>query len=312
VFKNPKFVLWVEEYLFYPHTLSHKLLSYALLPISFLYCAITLFKRYRGKKKRLSFGIPIVSVGNLTLGGNGKTPFCITLAQQYDNVAVILRGYGRKSHGMLVVSDRGQMMCDAMASGDEAMLYAKALPEATVIVSEDRVDAIRLAKKKGAKLIFLDDGFSKSHIAKIDILMKPNPEPVNSFCLPSGPYREPRFLYQKADLIITEGVDFFRRVEVVAPTRKMLLVTAISKPSRLDAYLPDNVIGKVAFPDHYMYTEKELETLMYEHQATSILTTQKDAVKMATFDLPLSILKLDIDIFPETLTKINALLAPKR
>ncbi|NCB55114.1 MAG: tetraacyldisaccharide 4'-kinase, partial [Epsilonproteobacteria bacterium] len=101
MFKNPKFVLWVEEYLFYPHTLSHKLLSYALLPISFLYCAITLFKRYRGKKKRLSFGIPIVSVGNLTLGGNGKTPFCITLAQQYDNVAVILRGYGRKSHGML-------------------------------------------------------------------------------------------------------------------------------------------------------------------------------------------------------------------
>lgn len=99
------------------------------------------------------------------------------------------------------------------------MLYAKALPEATVIVSEDRVDAIRLAKKKGQTHL-LNTCFFPKAIAKIDILMKPNPEPVNSFCLPSGPYREPRFLYQKADLIITEGVDFFRRVEVVAPTRK--------------------------------------------------------------------------------------------
>jgi len=105
---------------------------------------------------------------------------------------------------------------------------------------------------------------------------------------------------------------FKRHVNVSAPTPKMLLVTAISKPSRLDAYLPENVIAKVSFPDHYMYNEKELETLLHTHQATSILTTQKDAVKMATFDIPLSILKLDIEIFPETFAKINAFLAPKR
>jgi tetraacyldisaccharide 4'-kinase len=304
--------MWVEEYLFYPHTWTHRLLSYLLLPFSLLYCVIVLVKRYLGKQKPLSFGIPIISIGNLTVGGNGKTPFCIALAKQYDHVAIILRGYGRKSHGMLLVSDHGQIMCDAMASGDEAMLYAKSLPNTTVIVSENRVEAIRFAKKRGAKLIFLDDGFSKSHIAKIDILMRPNPEPTNRFCLPSGPYREPRFLYETADLVITEGIDFIRHVEVNAATNKMLLVTAISKPSRLDAYLPSNVIAKVTFPDHYMYNEKELEALLHEYQATSILTTQKDAVKMATFDLPLSILKLDIEIFPETYANINALLAPKR
>lgn len=304
--------MWVEEYLFYPHTWTHRLLSYLLLPFSVIYCTVVLFKRYLGKRKRISFSIPIISIGNLTVGGNGKTPFCITLAKRYDHVAIILRGYGRKSHGMLIVSDHGQIMCDAMASGDEAMLYAKSLPGTTVIVSEDRVEAIRLAKKRGAKLIFLDDGFSKSHIAKIDILMKPNPEPTNTFCLPSGPYREPRFLYQNADLVISEGRDFVRHVEVLSPTSKMLLVTAISKPSRLDAYLPQNVIAKVTFPDHYMYNEKELEELLQTYQATSILTTQKDAVKMATFDLPLSILKLDIEIFPETYAKINALLAAKR
>lgn len=312
MFNRSRIVLWVEAYLFYPTSFIQRLLSYLLLPLSAIYCAIVLSKRFWGKKRKLYFTIPIVSIGNLTVGGNGKTPFCIALAKDYTNVAVVLRGYGRKSQGLILVSDNGQIMCDAMASGDEAMLYAKSLPESTVIVSEDRLEAIRFAKKRGAKIIFLDDGFSKSHIAKIDILMKPNPEPQNSFCLPSGPYREPHFLYQYADAIISEGEDFVRHVEVLSPTERMLLVTAISKPSRLDAYLPQNVIAKVSYEDHYMYNEKELESLLHEYNATSILTTQKDAVKMNTFDLPLSILKLDVEIFPETKAKINALLAPKR
>lgn len=312
MFNRSRFILWVEAYLFYPTSFFQRFLSYLLLPVSAIYCAIVLYKRFRGRQKKLFFTIPIVSIGNLTVGGNGKTPFCIALAKEYSNIAIVLRGYGRKSHGLILVSDNGKIMCDAMASGDEAMLYAKSLPDSTVIVSEDRVEAIRFAKKRGAKIIFLDDGFSKSYIEKIDILVKPNPEPQNSFCLPSGPYREPRFLYKYADLVISEGHDFVRHVEVFNPTEKMLLVTAISKPSRLDAYLPDNVIAKVTYEDHYMYNEKELEALLREHNATSILTTQKDAVKMSTFDIPLSILKLEVEIFPETKTKINALLAPKR
>ncbi|QEH06674.1 tetraacyldisaccharide 4'-kinase [Sulfurospirillum multivorans] len=312
VFNRSRFVLWVEAYLFYPTSFFQRLLSYLLLPLSAVYCAVVLGKRFFCRKRKLFFTIPIVSIGNLTVGGNGKTPFCIALAKNRNRVAIILRGYGRKSHGLILVSDHGQIMCDAMASGDEAMLYAKSLPDATVIVSEDRVEAIRFAKKRGAKIIFLDDGFSKSYISKIDILLKPNPEPRNSFCIPSGPYREPRFLYKFADLIVSEGNDFVRHVEVLNASKRMLLITAISKPSRLDAYLPENVIGKISFEDHYMYTEKELETLLLEHNATTILTTQKDAVKMATFDIPLSILKLEIEIFPETLAKINTLLAPKR
>ena len=312
MFNRSRLVLWVEDYLFCPTSLFQRFLSYLLLPFSAIYCAIVLFKRLWGQKRKFYFTIPIVSIGNLTVGGNGKTPFCIALAKDYEHVAIVLRGYGRKSHGMIVVSDKGQIMCDAMASGDEAMLYAKSLPESTVIVSEDRIEAIRFAKKRGAKIIFLDDGFSKSFIHKIDILMIPNPEPKNSFCLPSGPYREPKFLYQYADVLITEGIDFKRHVEVINPSERMLLVTAISKPSRLDAYLPENVIAKISFEDHYMYNEKELETLLHEHNATTILTTQKDAVKMTTFDIPLSILKLEIEIFPETRTKINTFLAPKR
>lgn len=312
VFNNSKLVIWVEEYLFHPKTLFQKILPYILLPLSALYCCVVKWKRYRGEKKKITFKIPIISIGNLTIGGNGKTPFCITLAKEYEEVAIILRGYGRGSHGMVLVSQKGLMMCDARASGDEAMLYAKSLPNATVIVSEDRLEAIYYAKKLGAKIIFLDDGFSKSFIQKFDILVKPNPEPKNSFCLPSGPYREEKSLYAKANLIVTEGTDFTRHVEVLNPTSRMLLVTAISKPSRLEPYLPQNIIGKVTFRDHYMYQEKELLDLLHEHQATSILTTQKDAVKMATFDIPLSILMLEVHITDDVKSKINAFLALKR
>ena len=112
--------------------------------------------------------------------------------------------------------------------------------------------------------------------------------------------------------MICEGENFTRHVEIQNPTKRMLLVTAISKPSRLDAYLPSSLVGKVTFKDHYMYNENELEMLLNEYQASSILTTQKDAVKMATFDIPLSILKLDVEISAITKANINALLAPKR
>jgi tetraacyldisaccharide 4'-kinase len=67
-----------------------------------------LSKRFFGKKRKLYFTIPIVSIGNLTVGGNGKTPFCIALAKDYSNIAIVLRGYGRKSHGLILVSDNGQ------------------------------------------------------------------------------------------------------------------------------------------------------------------------------------------------------------
>ena len=312
MFNKSKYVLWVEAYLFHPTSLFQRFLSYLLLPISALYCCVVLYKRFINPKKPFISKIPIISIGNLTVGGNGKTPLCITLAKEYTSVAIILRGYGRGSEGLVIVSQEGQIMCDARASGDEAMLFAKSLPKATVIVSEDRIEAIQYARKLGIRLIFLDDGFSKSFIQKFDILIKPNPEPNNRFCLPSGPYREPRFLYPKANLVVEEGIDFNRYVTVQNPTEKMLLVTAISKPSRLDKYLPPNVIGKVTFRDHYMYHEDELLNLLHEHGATSILTTQKDAVKMTNFYIPLSILELEVKVSQNIKDQINTFLAQKR
>ena len=81
-----------------------------------------------------SYAVPIVSIGNLIVGGSGKTPFVITLAKQYSNATIISRGYGRQSKGLVEVSKRGKILSNVFNSGDEAMLMATSLPNASVIV----------------------------------------------------------------------------------------------------------------------------------------------------------------------------------
>ncbi|MDX1808005.1 MAG: tetraacyldisaccharide 4'-kinase [Sulfurospirillaceae bacterium] len=307
MFNKAKLTLWIEEYLFYPKTFAHYALSFTLLPFSALYCLIVITKRFFAKKN--NFGIAIISIGNLTLGGSGKTPLTIELAKNRNNTAIILRGFGRESKGMLLVSHKNKILCDVKQSGDEAMLYAKSLPDATVIVSEDRIRAIEYAKTLSVKTIFLDDGFSKADIEKFDILIKPKNEPTLPFCIPSGAYREPRYLYKHADLVMVEDTDFERKVNIKNTTKNMVLVTGISKPERLKKYLPNALAGEVLFEDHHDYNLKELNEIMRRYDATSILTTQKDAVKMENFGLNLSILDLNIEIKKEAKDKINAFLS---
>ncbi|HAC71053.1 MAG TPA: tetraacyldisaccharide 4'-kinase, partial [Arcobacter skirrowii] len=196
-----KLILWLENYLFFPNSFQ-KILSYLLLPLSFIYLLVILFKRLKASK--IDFNIPIVSVGNLTIGGSGKTPITIELAKNFKDVCVILRGYGRESKGLFVVSLKGEIKVDVKTSGDEAMLLASTLKNATIIVSEDRVEAIKKAKELDCKIVFLDDGFSKYSIKKFDILLKPKDEPTNSFLIPSGAYREPKSFYKKANLVLKE------------------------------------------------------------------------------------------------------------
>ena len=156
--------LWIEDYLFFPNTFQ-KIISFLLLPFTFIYMLIILTKR--AMSKEIEFGIPIISVGNIIVGGSGKTPVTIKLASKYENACIILRGYGRASKGLYVVSLNGKILEDVKTSGDEAMLLANSLPKATIIVSENRIKAILKAKELGCKIIFLDDGFSKSFIQKI-------------------------------------------------------------------------------------------------------------------------------------------------
>ncbi|HEY9189621.1 MAG TPA: tetraacyldisaccharide 4'-kinase [Sulfurovum sp.] len=290
------------EAMFFSPKWYHYPVILLLLPFSLIY-GLGMWL-HRSITKRKSFGIPIVSVGNLIVGGSGKTPFVIAVASGYTDVTVISRGYGRQSRGVVEVSRQGEILVDVEQSGDEAMLMATALSHASVIVSEDRPLAIEKAMKQGAKLIILDDGFNRMEIEKFEILLEPG-KIRNPFPFPAGPFREFFSQRKHADCIAKEGKEFLRQVEIADATEKMLLVTAISNPARLDSYLPKDVVGKVYLEDHAYFDLSTLQRLLKEYQASSILCTSKDRVKMEGFKLPISEMKLKLEIKNEIVTQID-------
>ena len=294
-----KLYLWIEDYLFFPNTFQ-KIISFLLLPLTFIYMLIILTKRAMAKP--IEFGIPIISVGNIIVGGSGKTPITIKLASKYENACVILRGYGRVSKGLYVVSLNGKILVDVKTSGDEAMLLANSLSNATIIVSENRIKAILKAKELGCKIIFLDDGFSKYQISKFNILLRPKDEPTNIFCLPSGGYREPKGFYAQANIELLEGTDFERVISIKNDGKvcelpaKTILITAISKPKRLLEFLPKD-IKMISFPDHYTFTKDDIFKIQNEYKDYSFVTTGKDFVKLKEFNITnLYLMDLDIKI----------------
>ncbi len=290
---------WGERYLYAP-TLPQKLLSLLLWPLSLLYCGVVNL-RYRSKTAR-DFGLPVVSVGNLTVGGSGKTPIVSSLAARYEKVAIVLRGYGRQSRGLIVVSDGKKVLVGVDQSGDEAMLYANAISHAVVIVSEERESAIEKAKVMGCGVIFLDDGYNKHQIKKLDILIEVATK--NGFCLPAGPYRE-RLWRGKEALVIREEREFRRKVKLIDAREKMVLVTAIASPERLDPYLPE-VVDKIYFEDHHYFSQKELEAILAQTGAESLLVTLKDYVKIRQFNLPVSLLELCLELAEPFIDAVDA------
>jgi tetraacyldisaccharide 4'-kinase len=284
-----RFVAWGERF-FYAPSIFQRLLSYLLLPLGVFYCAI-MHRRYKNSVAK-DPGIAVVSVGNLTVGGSGKTPLTVALAQRQAHPAVVLRGYGRKSRGLQLVSDGRRVLCDVATSGDEAMLYALQLPHAVVIVSEDREEGIALAKAKECGCVFLDDGYGKHHIKKYDIVI--DVQTPNRFCLPAGPYRE-RLWPGKQAVVAQEGRAFERRVAIKDGAERMALATAIARPERLDPYLPP-VVAKHYFPDHYYFTRSELVEILEKSGAEKLLVTYKDYVKMRQFDLPTALMDLSLEV----------------
>ena len=290
--ESKNIVSFFERLFFKPRPLDWAFI-FLLTPLSLIYGSFMLIRRLISFKK--SYNIPIISIGNLTVGGSGKTPFVIALASCYSGVYIISRGYGRESRGLIEVSSRGDILTDVFQSGDEAMLMAKSSPNASVIVSEDRKKAIELAKSRGAKLIILDDGFNRVDIKKFEILLFPK-NIKNYLPFPAGAFREFYFLKYFADLNLIEDRDFKRVVNIKNPTKKMLLVTAISNPKRLDQFLPSGVIDKLYFEDHAYFDEKSLKDKMSIVGVSSLLITEKDEVKMIGFKLPLSVMELRLEI----------------
>ncbi|MDD3441860.1 tetraacyldisaccharide 4'-kinase [Sulfurimonas denitrificans] len=286
---HKKLVFWVEEY-FYNPSLSQKILSIFMLPLSWVYC-FYMYVRFKSKRTE-NFGIGIISVGNLNVGGSGKTPLVTALASRYEGAAIVLRGYGRKSSGLYVVNNGVEILCDVEVSGDEAMIYAHKVSKAIVIVSEDRKKGILKAKEMGAKIVFLDDAYSKHDIKKLDILI--HVESKNLSCLPSGPFRE-RLWSEKEAIVLKEGTHFKRVVELKNKSDKMSLLSAIARPQRLDKYLP-KVVSKNYFEDHHSFSKSEVLEILRRDGSDSVLVTYKDFVKLEQFDLPLSLLDLHVEV----------------
>ncbi len=281
-----------ERLYYHPKGLDYLLIA-VLSPLSLLYGSYMLIRRLAAQKR--AFGVPIVSVGNLVVGGSGKTPFVIALASRYKNVTVVSRGYGRQSRGLVEVSRRGEVLVDVTQSGDEPMLMAQSLPNASVIVAEKREEAIALAKANGTEVIILDDGFNRVNIEKYDILLKPASIP-NTLPFPAGPLREFSFSERFADSVLQEGRGFRRLVQVDPFEGRLLLATAIANPARLEPYLPKNVVGRFYLEDHAYFNEAQLEEKMKEVGADALLVTEKDAVKMDKFKLSIVQMRLKLEI----------------
>ena len=281
------------ENMFFAPKWFHFFIIIPLIPFSLFYGSLMWLRRIFTKK--IVYTTPIISVGNLIVGGSGKTPFVIALASRYDEVTIISRGYGRQSKGLIEVSNKGQILVSVEESGDEAMLMALSLGNASVIVSENRENAIALAQKKGTNRIILDDGFNRVNIKKFEILLEP--ECIkNKLPFPAGALREFYFSKKYANLVLKENRDFKRVVTIENTTERMLLVTAISNPKRLDTFLPKNIIGKIYLEDHAYFNKEELVEKMKAYNATSLLVTQKDAVKMQNFGIDLSVMNLKLKI----------------
>jgi len=141
--------------------------------------------------------VPVISVGNLTAGGTGKTPLvehiASALAERGRTVAVVSLGYGRKTRGVVVVSNRGSVKADATTGGDEPVQIARKFPTLSVVVGERRIDAVEAAVREcGADVVVLDDAFQHRAIARdLDILvMDARKNPMREALLPAGMRRE--------------------------------------------------------------------------------------------------------------------------
>lgn len=292
---------FLERYFFNP-TFGQKILAFSLLPVSICVFVGASLRRIFAPSRQ--YKAAIVSVGNLVVGGSGKTPLVIALAKEYEpNCAIVLRGYKRKSKGLVVVAHNGRVIVDVNKSGDEAQLLSQRLPFATVIVSEDRHRGIQKAIKLGKRIIFLDDGF-RFKCNKLNILLRAQLQPYYPFCIPSGAYRESPAAYKNADMVLYEGREYKREVAVKDPTERMLLVTAIANPSRLEQFLP-TIVGRLSYSDHSFFSKERIALEVEKSGATSILVTEKDEVKMRDFGFPLSVLKLEMIVDAEVYSAVR-------
>ena len=153
--------------------------------------------------------VPVIAVGNLTVGGTGKTPMVAWIAAylrtKHVRTAILSRGYGRSSHGVRVVSDGKRFLADAREGGDEPVQLARSFPDIPVVVGESRSDAAREALKLFApEVLVLDDAYQHRAIARdLNVLVVDGSSDLaTDEMLPAGRRREPLSALQRASVVV--------------------------------------------------------------------------------------------------------------
>jgi tetraacyldisaccharide 4'-kinase len=201
-----------------------------LFPFSLIYGLLVSLRNLFfdiGLLKSVDVGVPVISIGNISAGGTGKTPIVQNVAsilmESGKRVAIISRGYGRESTGTVVVCDGMNILVDAESSGDEPMMIAQNLKKVIVIVDEDRVRGSQKAIDDfGAEVIVLDDGFQHRYIkrAKNIVLMDAHHSPFDTMLLPAGFRRELLSSLKRADAIVMTNIsDDLKRSEMLSGVR---------------------------------------------------------------------------------------------
>lgn len=215
-------------------------------PLSALYGALaharrTRYTRHPRLRRRLHR--PVISVGNLVVGGSGKTPVVAALAQMLtaagERPAVLSRGYARRqsSPSPIVVSDTSRVLESVDRSGDEPQMLARALPGVPVIVSADRYAAGLVAEQRfNASVLLLDDGFQHLALARdVDLLLM-SADDLDAGVLPVGRLREPLSAAAAADAVIVRGSEEdARRVSAAVGVSQVFRLGASYGPLRLVA-----------------------------------------------------------------------------
>lgn len=251
---------------------------------------------------------PVISIGNISVGGSGKTPFVIALGEllKQHGIAfdVLSRGYGRSSTEIAVVDPNGS----PTQFGDEPLLIARKL-EAPVIVGPDRYQAGLLAEKKfTSKLHLLDDGFQHRRLHRdFDIVLLPAEDQRGSL-LPTGRLREPITALNRADAVVlthpqaqavtAKSIWRARRVvELPAGVGKAIAFSGIARPRQFIEGLKSSnleIAGAVTFRDHHRYEQRDIDRLLdlkKQTSAGSFITTEKDLINLGTFSSQLAPLR---------------------
>jgi len=260
-----------------------------------------LYDRKRLPARRLEGSV--VSVGNLSAGGSGKTPFVLLLGELLQSRGVkfdvLSRGYGRESRGVLLVDPAGL----PQEFGDEPLLIARRL-QVPVIVGEDRYEAGRFAEAKfGAQLHLLDDGFQHRALARDFDIVLVTPQDTSDRLLPAGRLREPLTALRRADaVVLASGASeeaFSLQGKLVWRVKRGIVAEGI--PARPVVFCgiarPQNFLlqlraaniepaAQAFYRDHHAYNEKDVRELLELRQrseAGGFVTTEKDAVNLGPY-----------------------------